>query len=160
MMTSYEILAVVVSCIAAIVSLVVWRGQRKLQKESNDLQRAVSELAKKQLEILLQEEKGKQQARLSLKLFRDGKSYRIQLTNVSEVEAQDVHMELLLDDLDDSPLVASEYDRKFPIKKLSPDSSVTLIAAPHKRSPPAYTALLKWTNPDGSVSEDETFVAL
>jgi hypothetical protein len=46
-------LSVFLGCIATLVSLVVWFGQRKIQKEANDLQRATSELAKKQLEILL-----------------------------------------------------------------------------------------------------------
>lgn len=159
-MTQYEILSITIACIAVIVSLAVWVGQRKIQRESNDLQRATSELAKKQLEILLREEQGKNTARLSLDLFRDGKTYRFRITNISEVDAIDVELELLVKKPEDSPLIASEYAEKFPAMKISPHSSITLIAALHFGSPTAYNALLKWTNPDGSKAQEETYVAL
>jgi hypothetical protein len=159
-MTQYEILSVVLACIAVIVSLVVWIGQRKIQRESNDLQRATSELAKKQLEILLREEQGKNTARLSLALFRDEKTYRFRITNISDVDAMDVEMKLLVKKPEDSPIISSEYAEKFPAKKIPPGSSVTLIAALHLGSPTAYNALLKWANPDGSKAQEETYVAL
>lgn len=159
-MSPYETLSIVIACIAAIVSLLVWNGQRKLQREANDLQRATSELTKKQLEILLREERGKNTARVAIDLFRDGKSHRFRITNVSDVEAKDVEMELLLDNPEDSPLVQNEYDSKFPAAKLPPGNSITLIAALHFGSPLAYNVLLKWANPDGSRSEEETYVAL
>ena len=159
-MTQYEILSVVLACIAVIVSLVVWTGQRKIQRESNDLQRATSELAKKQLEILLREEQGKNTARLSLVLFRDEKTYRFRITNISDVDAMDVEMKLLVKKPEDSPIISSEYTEKFPAKKIPPGSSVTLIAALYLGSPTAYNALLKWTNPDGSKAQEETYVAL
>jgi hypothetical protein len=73
-LSKYEILSIALGCIATFVSLVVWFGQRKMQKEANDLQLATSELSKKQLEILLREEKGKNAARLSFDLFKDGKT--------------------------------------------------------------------------------------
>ncbi|MFH7326449.1 hypothetical protein [Desulfurivibrio sp. C05AmB] len=159
-MTKYEFISVILACIAVIVSLVVWFGQRKIQRESNDLQRATSELAKKQLEILLREEQGKDTARLSLGLFRDGKTYRFRITNISEVDAMDVEMDLLVEKPADSPIIASEYAEKFPAKKIPPHSSITLIAALHFGTPTAYNALLKWTNPDGSKVQEETYVAL
>lgn len=159
-MTQYEILSIVLACIAVIVSLVVWMGQRKIQRESNNLRRATSALAKKQLEILLREEQGKNTARLSLNLFRDGKTYRFRIANISDVDAMDVEMDLLVKKPEDSPIIASEYAEKFPAKKLPPGSSVTLIAALHLGSPSAYNALLKWKNPDGSKAQEETYVAL
>lgn len=94
-MSQYEILATVISCIAVLVSLISWNGQRtlqretnlqheKLQREANELQRATSELAKKQLELLNREERGKNTARLSLDLLREGNNFRFQLTNIGE----------------------------------------------------------------------------
>ena len=159
-MSNYEILSIFISCIAAIISLVVWAGQRKLQREANDLQRATAELAKKQLEVLLREEKGKNTARLSLDLERDGKSFRFRITNISDVDATNVEMELVLKKPEDSPIIGSEYVEKFPAKRLGPGSSVSLIAALHLGSPSAYNALLKWNNPDGSITREETYVAL
>jgi|ERR1039457_3887885 hypothetical protein len=160
-MTRYEVLSILVSCLAAVISLVVWFGQRKLTRESNDLQRATAELAKKQLEILLREEKGKNTARLSLDLVREGKSdFRFRVANISEIDARDVELELLLQDPDNSPIIDSEYAEKFPAKHIAPGNSVSLIAALTLSSPTAYNAILKWTNPDGSRSQEETYVAL
>ncbi|WP_434458186.1 hypothetical protein JQR85_06210 [Stutzerimonas urumqiensis] len=158
-MSKYEILSVLLGCIATIVSLVVWFGQRKIQKESNDLQRATSELAKKQLEILLREERGKNTARLSFDLFKDGKTYRFRITNISDVDAKDVDLNLLVKP-EDSPLVKNDYEAKFPVPKLQPGSSVTLIAAIHLGSPTAYNAVLSWVNPDGTKVSEETYAAL
>ena len=160
-MTQYEIRSVIVSCLAAIVSLVVWSGQRKLTRESNDMQRATAELAKKQLEILLRENKGKNTARLSLALVREGKSsFLFRVTNISDIDARDVELELILPNPDDSPIIHSEYAEKFPAKRLGPNNSVSLIAALTLGSPSAYNAVLKWTNPDGSRTQEETYVAL
>lgn len=159
-MSKYEILSVLLGCIATSVSLVVWFGQRKIQKEANDLQRATSELAKKQLELLLREEKGKNAARLSFDLFKDEKTYRFRVTNISDVDASDVELKLLVKRPEDSPLIKSDYERKFPVPKLQPGCCVTLIAAIHFGSPTAYNALLTWVNPDGSKIEEETYAAL
>ncbi|MCE7914430.1 MAG: hypothetical protein DYH15_07045 [Nitrosomonas sp. PRO4] len=93
-MSKYEILSIVLGCFAVFVSLVVWFGQRKMQKEANDLQRATSELAKKQLEILVREEKGMNAARLSFDIFKDGKTYRFRITNISDVDAKEVKLRL------------------------------------------------------------------
>ncbi len=95
-MSKYEILSVVLGCLASFISIIVWFGQRKIQKESNDLQRATSELAKKQLEILLREEQGKNTARLSFDIYKDGKTYRFRITNISDVDAKNVSLKLLL----------------------------------------------------------------
>lgn len=159
-MSLFEALTVILACIAVIVSLIAWTGQRRLQREANDMQRATAELAKKQLEILLREEQGKNKARLSLQLVRDGKTFRFCITNISDVDAHDVEMELLLSKPGDNPIISSEYARKFPAKRLSPNTSVTLIAALHLGSPTAFNARLRWKNPDGAQVEEETYVAL
>ena len=160
-MTQYEILSILIACVAAIISLVVWSGQRKLAREANELQRATCELAKKQLELLLREEKGKNTARLSLELVRESRSsFRFCIKNISDVDARDVEFELLMKDPSGSPIIDSEYAEKFPAKRLSPGNSVSLIAAITLSSPTAYNAVLRWTNPDDSRSEEETYVAL
>jgi len=125
------------------------------------MQRATAELAKKQLEILLREEQGKNTARLSLDLVREGKSsFFFRVANISDIDAREVELELVLPDPDDSPIIQSEYVEKFPAKRLGPGSSISLIAALTLSSPSTYNAILKWTNPDGSRSAEETFVAL
>jgi hypothetical protein len=160
LVSKFEILSVVLGCLASFVSIVVWFGQRKIQKESNDLQRATSELAKKQLEILLREEKGKNTARLSFDIYKDGKTYRFRITNISDVDAKNVSLKLLLNKPEDSPLIPSDYDSKFPLPKLQPGCSANLIAAIHLGSPTAYNAVISWENPDGSIVNEETYAAL
>jgi hypothetical protein len=159
-MSPYEALSIVVSCIAVVLSLVVWNGQRRMQREANDLQRATSELAKKQLEILLREEQGKNSARLSVSLKRDGKGFKFWITNISDVDAKDVDFALVVARPEDNPLVKSEYEQKFPAKRLQPGESVSLLAALFLSSPTGFNTTLKWTNPDGTRIEDETYVAL
>lgn len=160
-MTKYEILSIFIACVAALTSLVVWVGQRRLSKEANELQRATAELAKKQLEILLKEEKGKNTTRLTLDLVRESSSsFRFWVKNIGERPAMDVELELVLDEKTRSPIVDSEYQQKFPAKRIDPGNSVSLIAALTLSSPSAYNAVLKWSNADGTRVEEETYVAL
>lgn len=48
-MTYFEVLTLLLSCLAVVLSLYTLREQRKLQREANDLQKPASELAKRQL---------------------------------------------------------------------------------------------------------------
>jgi hypothetical protein len=159
-MSEYEILSTVLACIAVTMSLVAWNGQRKLQREANDIQRATARLAEKQLEILLREEKGKNAARLSLALVREGKNHRLVLKNVSEVQATDVEIEPLLQRKEDNPIIPSEYAEKFPLKKLPPGAEVSLHALIFLSSPSAFNFRLSWKNPDGAAVIEEEFVSL
>jgi hypothetical protein len=160
LMTYYEMLSVGVACIAALISLSVWNEQRKLQKESNELQKATSELAKKQLEILVKEDDAKSSARLKLDLISSGRSHKFVVTNIGSVDALNVNFQLLLSPNDSSPLIASDINEKLPAPKLPPGSSISLIAAIHDETPLAYNAKLMWTNPDGKVMNDSTYVCL
>ena len=157
-MTQYEALSITVSCIAAFGTLYVWFGQRKLQREANDLQRATAELAKKQLELIALDQERRSKARLRLTLEQEGRDYYFLVTNIGEVPAQNVEVRLVLENPSDSPLIAEEYAEKFPVKRLPPGGSVSLIAALAFGSPSAYEAVLKWTNPDGSSAEEDAYV--
>jgi hypothetical protein len=100
---------------------VVWFGQRKLQSEANNMQRATATLAKKQLEILLREQAAKSRARLSLTLTREGaSSFRFYLKNIGEVDARDVDVRLVLDKGTHSPIIPEEYAERFPVKEQPP----------------------------------------
>lgn len=160
-MSKFEILTIVIACVSAFISLLAIAGQRKLQREANDMQRATSLLAQKQLEILEREDKVKIEARVKLDLVKEGKgSYRFKLTNISTQDARNVQLKLLLNKPTDDPIIKSEYQQKLPAKVLSPGSSVSLIAALHLGSPTAYNAVLSWINPDDSESSYETYASL
>jgi hypothetical protein len=159
-LTFFETLSIVIACIAAFISLIVWNGQRKIQRESIELQRATSDLAKKQLEILVSEDQEKSSARLKFNLVKSGTSYKFYITNIGNVDASNVDFKLLLDKPELSPLIASDVESKLPAPRLSPGSQISLIAAIHKGSPSAYNALLSWTNPDGKKIEDTTYSSM
>lgn len=160
-MSNFEILTILIACVSAVISLVAIVGQRKLQREANDMQRATSKLAEKQLEILEREDKTKIQARVKLDLVKEGKgNYRFRLTNISSQDAKNVNLKLLLNKPNDDPIIKTEYQQKLPAKVLSPGSSISLIAALHLGSPTAYNAILSWENPDGSEASYETYASL
>ncbi|MFA0567714.1 hypothetical protein [Vibrio gallaecicus] len=159
-MSEYEVLSVILSSLAALISLIVWNGQRKLQRESLDMQKATADLAKKQLEILLREDKEKSTARLKLDLVKSGNGYKFVITNISNVDAKDISFDLLVDNPRHNPLVGSDVNSKLPAPKLSPGSELSLLAAIHLGSPTAYNAQLTWTNPNGETVTDETYVSL
>lgn len=158
-MTEYETLSIVVALIATVISLVVWFGQRKLQRESLDMQRATAELAKKQLDILVREDNEKSGARLKLDFEKSGQNYRFYITNIGNLDACNINMKLLLDNPKCNPIPKSEL-AKLPIPKLAPGNQIGFIASITLSSPLAYNALLSWQNPNGDVVTDETYVAL
>lgn len=159
-MTRYELLTILFASIGAALALAVWSVQRRMQREAYDLQRAAAELTKKQLEMQLREEEGKQMARVALTLVRDGKAFKFNVINLSDVDAQDVEIGFMLVDDSDNPLVMSEYNTKFPAKCLGPGSTISLTAALHLGRPMAFNVRTRWVNPDGSRSEEITYIAL
>lgn len=72
-MSKFEIITIIIACISAFISLLAIAGQRKLQREANDMQRAPSSLSQKQLEILEREDKEKVETRIKLDLVKEGK---------------------------------------------------------------------------------------
>lgn len=160
-MSKFEISTIIIACISACISLLAIAGQRKLQHEANDMQRATSLLAQKQLEMLEREDKEKVDARIKLDLVKEEKNnYRFRPTNISTQDARDVNLKLLLKNPSDDPIIRSEYQEKLPAKVIFPGSSVSLIAALHLGSPTAYNAVLSWVNPDSSESNYETYASL
>lgn len=159
-MTIYEMLSGGLALLAIIISIGVWISQRKLQRESNELQKSTSDLSKKQLEMLAREEINAQRSFLAIDLIGGNGSYKFQIMNISTVDALDIEMELLLDNSEDNPIPSTQYKEKFPWKKLSPGQAISLIAALHAGSPSSFKALLKWTNPDGTKIEEERYLSL
>jgi hypothetical protein len=159
-LSNFEILTIVIACISAFISILAIAGQRKLQREANDLQRATAALARKQLEILENEEKSKNRANIKLDLLRSGSGYRFRLENIGNQNARNVNLKLVLSNEKDDPIIKSEYKEKLPAPHLAPGSSISLIAALSLSSPTAYNAIVSWVNPDGTEACYETYTAL
>ena len=159
-MTKFELLSTLLSCIAAVVSLVVWSGQRKLQRESNELQRITAELSRKQLTLLKEQEQSKLVAKLALSLVQDGKNYRLILRNTSDAEALGVDLRPVNPSLEESCLIPSEHASKFPVQRLRPGEEVRLIAALAISSPLVHEFAVAWKNADGSTTMEDFRVSL
>ncbi|EJL6763082.1 TPA: hypothetical protein ACMDQ3_003570 [Vibrio cholerae] len=155
----YECLSVIVSSLAVLISLFVWNGQRKLQKESLEMQKATAELAKKQLELLVREDEAKNTALLTAELVKEGGVHYFIIRNIGQVEATGVDFEVLVEP-ENNPLVMNNAKQLLPIPKLQPDSKVSLLAFLHLKSLRAYNVKISWVNPNGEKTVTETFVSL
>jgi hypothetical protein len=160
-MSNYELLSIVIACIAAFISLLTVRSNRKLQQQSNDLQIAQAKLAEKQLEILLREDTLKNNAKVKLELKKMGStSYKFFVSNISDIPAKNVKFELIQNKEECSPLINSELEEKLPIPVLDSGNNISFIAALSSDTPFAYNAVVSWDNPDGEREEFETYVAI
>jgi hypothetical protein len=91
--------------------------------------------------------------------MKDGKSYKFVLQNTGEVPAKNVSFELFPHGGGDSPLINSNYARKFPVPVLAPGSAVRVLAAVHLGSATAFEVKLRWEDPGGEKREESTFVS-
>ncbi len=158
LMSRFEAITTILSVIAIGLSIYTLVFQRRLQKESNELQRATAELARRQLATLSRDEEERGKAKLIVDVQNSATSDRFVITNVGATDARDVNFELLLDEANPSPLVDTEYREKLPAPKLSPGQSISLIAALDDQSPSRFKTRLSWLNPDGTVSNKVTYI--
>jgi hypothetical protein len=159
-MSMFEALSLVVACLAMIVSLNVWSGQRRLQRESNELQRVTAELSKRQLELIERDETIRNTAELSVDIHRHGNGHRLVLRNIGQAEAKDVELQPLGEGIEDSLIDRDEVQAKFPVKRLRPSEEISLMAFMYLGSPLMFCIRLRWTHPDGRTQEEELAVGL
>lgn len=158
--SNFELLSMVLSCVAVLVSLMVWNGQRKLQREANDLQKFTADLSRKQLQLIKEQEQSKFSAKLALSLVKDGRDYKLVLRNKSDVDALTVDLRPTKPALADSFLSESELQEKFPIKRLRGGDEVRLIAAVALGTPSVSEFHVTWKNADGSSAIEDFSVSL
>lgn len=149
----FELLSIIVACLALVVSLVVWHGQRKLQKEANELQRATAELSRRQLATIDKEEAEAKVANLSLTLEKRGSDYVLALTNFGPAVAKEVRVAPVSESIEDSLLVQDELDAKFPRSRLLPHERIGLMARVYLGSPSKFFVRLEWNDDSGQHSE-------
>jgi hypothetical protein len=159
-MSDFEALTLVLSCIAVIVSLIVWSGQRKLQREANDLQKVTAELSRKQLQLIKEQEQRKFVAQLGLSLVKDGKGYKLVLANKGEADALAVDLRPVGSTIEHNFLIASELKDKLPIKRLRGGEEVRFLAAIGLGTPFVSEFHVSWQNADGSTGMEDFSVSL
>lgn len=153
-MSEFEVLSLVVACLALIVSLAVWSGQRKLQRESNDLQKVTAELSKRQLELIDQQQRAASKAELSLSLTEQNRGRKLTLRNLGPSDAYNIELESLGTGAEDTLVVKQEIDEKFPLQRLRPTEEVRLTAAVHYGSPMVFKIKLRWEDSVGHLYEE------
>ncbi|MGE6460696.1 hypothetical protein ACQKC7_02745 [Pseudoalteromonas tetraodonis] len=180
--------AIVVALLAVFVSVLTKVDQRKLQRESIELQKSQSKLAEKQFQLIESEKKisqstvelQKAQATLSQKQLESfekeeaqklqasvrldlrkvsSNNYKFFLSNNSQQNAKNVSFELNIPSNYSSPLISSEVEEKLPISVLGSGSDVSFIAAICDDTPLGFNATVLWTNPDGSQGKSEIYVS-
>jgi hypothetical protein len=157
--TDYELLSILIACIALIISLVVWTGQRKLQREANDLQRITAELSKKQLQILEREELSRNKTRIAVGFERAAPGTRFKLSNVGKFDATEINLRFAPDDPKHSPVPEAVRAATLPIARLLPGESVLVLATLYLEGPAVFDALVSWKDPDGSDASYQTRIS-
>ena len=154
-MSNFEALTLILSCVAVIVSLAVWNGQRKLQREANDLQRVTAELSRKQLQLIKEQE----QSKFALSLTKDGKGYKLVLANKGEADALAVDLRPIGTTIENNYLIASEMEEKLPIKRLRSGEEVRFLAAVSMGTPIVSEFHVSWHNADGTTGMEDFSVS-
>lgn len=158
-MINFELLTLLLSIIAAVISVISLVRTRKVQEEQMRLERVTAELSQRQLERLAQEDDEKSKAYIHVTLEQSGTDYRFWIRNQGKAKAKDVWVTLDSEG-PDNPIVGSEYKKKIPIPFLSSGGEVSLIAAIHMGSCGKYKISARWINEDQSQSNDEFFLSV
>lgn len=158
-MTTYELITILISFIAVVISTVSLVRTRKVQREQSELQKVTAKLSRKQIEIIEREQAQQNKAKIAVELIRSGNDYRFVISNIGNAKASNIHFDLD-QDCEDNPLVQGDYDRKIPIPSLNPGSDIELLAAISMGSDGRYNVLVRWDNPDGTQGKDKIFVAI
>ena len=159
-MSAFEVLSIIVACLALAISLLALSAQKKLQREANELQRVTAELSKKQLELIENQERISVQAQLAIKLTSESRGYTVVIRNVGQVEAKDVEIQSLGEGVEELLISPEEVREKFPLKKFRPGEEVRLSAGVYMDGPSVFRLLLRWRNADGKAKEEEYRVSV
>jgi hypothetical protein len=157
-MSYAEIITSVIALLALVISLVVWHGQRRLQREANDLQRATAELSRRQLESLEKQEQESKVARLQLAIEPRGNGHVLSVRNFGPAIAYDVVLTPHISIGQPSPFVHGELESKFPAAKLLPTTSIGVMANFYLDSERTLNVTVKWRDGTGLNEENTTLV--
>jgi len=151
-MSKFEVLSLLISALAAIISTVSLMRTRKLAKEQIELERVTAELSRLQIESIAEEKSNKTKPKFNVNLTKLGKSYSFYISNTGQGSAYNVNFELI--DCEDSPLSSHDLQDKFPHQEIKANSRVKLLAAIHMGSPRKYQVKLTWENESGEKYEE------
>ncbi|MDO2950417.1 hypothetical protein M8828_18870, partial [Aeromonas simiae] len=101
-MSKFEILSLLISTLAAVISCVSLVRTRKLAKEQLELERVTAELSRLQIESIAEEKADKTKQKFNVNLTKLGNPYSFYISNTGQGSAYNVDFELI--DCNDRPL--------------------------------------------------------
>ena len=165
-MSEFELLSVFIAAGGLIVAIISLRRSSSVKEQQERLQKKQEELTDLQLELLRTEAdriptSGTSVARADVRVSLEGSASnaKFYVRNWGMGPANDV--ELSLDSKGkSSPIVANDYESKFPIPRLSPGSEVSLIAAITFGTGVSFDVNWWWFDEDGTRQEESTRLSL
>lgn len=163
--TPQQIVTAALATVAVIISLVSLFRTWKLQRQQMRLQTKQEELIDPQLESLRKQAAttlapAQEKADVRVDLEPLGRDYKFIVINWGRVPARSVTFDLDLKEGRSSPLVKGDYDEKIPIPELAPGSRCALSAAVTHGTGTVFQARWSWRNPDGSLENRASLLAI
>lgn len=152
-MTFYELLTILTSVIAIIISTVSLVRTRKLADEQLELERITAELSRLQIKGIEEQETLRTKPQLNVAITKIGNSTNFVISNTGKGSAYDVNLELI--ECSDNPPTHDAHE-KLPYPEMKPNSRFKLHAAMHMSSPLTYQVKLNWREFSGD-QISETF---
>lgn len=155
-MTLYELLTLLASIIAIVISAVSLMRTRKLAAEQLELERITAELSKLQIKSIEEQEHLKTKPQLNVAITKLGNSSHFIVSNTGKGSAHKVNLELI--DCQNNPLT-SEIHHILPYPEMKQNSRFKLLAAFHMGSPLKYQVKLTWQDSSGEEQSETHWVS-
>lgn len=155
-MTLYELLTLLASVIAIVISAVSLVRTRKLAAEQLELERITAELSKLQIKNIEEQEHLKTKPQLNVAITKLGNSSHFVVANTGKGSAYKVNLELV--DCQENPLT-SEILHILPYPEMKQNSRFKLLATFHMSSPLKYQVKLTWQDSSGEKKSEIHWVS-
>lgn len=152
-MSEYELITLLVSLLAVIISTVSLVRARRLGEEQLKLERITAELSAYQIKEIEEREGLKDKPNIKVRLAKTGDGSEFVIANAGQGIAYDIDFKLV--DCNENPLYDAQY--KLPCPELRPSTTLKLRASFHMNSSMQYQALVTWRDSSG-VHEDKFFL--
>lgn len=140
--------SIIVALLALVFSVYTFRRTHNLAEKQAELLEDQKRLNRMLVEKEEAEARNALRADVSANLVKIGKNYKVKVFNRGKAVARNVR---LVDDTadQDSFLIQSDVESKFPLENLEPQLGVELIAAIHMQSPSKLPITLIWDDDTG-----------
>lgn len=157
-MSKFEVLSLIISILAVMISTLSLIRTRELAKEQLELEKVTAELSRLQIEGITEQKTNKTKPKFNVSLTKLGKAYNFYISNTGQGSAYNVNFELI--DCEDSPLFTSELIDIFPYQEMKPSSRIKLLASLHMNSHSKYQSRLSWEDESGNRYEEVFWTSL